>query len=128
MKFGVFATVLLVIGGCAATPPVSVEGETYANRSLLEQHSATVVHRTDTQYGCREVEKIKMTVIEPPSGEVGGRSWKERWIAYGCDSAFAFVITFFEKGEGNVIYAMEFEGETAIDGSVGSKHKDLPKR
>ena len=86
-------------------PPGTVERGTLAGAKLIEDTKTGVVGKVATM-GCTEWGDVERYVLVMPTGAVGARQWKERWVVVGCGSHYPVDIEFKEDGNGGAYWTI----------------------
>lgn len=76
------------------------------NQRLVDEAKPDVFAKV-AALGCDKAESVSPYVVQMPHGDVGARTWTEKWIVGGCGSNYPVVIDFVEDGETAVKWAIE---------------------
>lgn len=107
-RYLVFLAVVFAVSGCVGSPSAPFEGSTNADSQLVSDTFETVFLHTKAR-GCSEIEKVRTTVTDPPSGEPGKRKSKERWVVFGCNERYPYEVDFLEDGQGGTYLTVTTE-------------------
>ena len=78
---------------------------TLANQRLTHDAMLGVAARVAV-LGCGKPENFVPYLVAMPTGEIGARHWKERWLVKGCGKNYPVDIEFSEDGLGSAIYTI----------------------
>jgi hypothetical protein len=78
-------------------PEGTVQSGTLTNEKLMGDTMIGVATKVDTE-GCNKPDSFLAYISRLPEGESGSRSWREKWIVYGCGNSYPVDIEFKEDG------------------------------
>ena len=104
-KYGFLAIAFSMLAGCASSPTVPFSGSTAAGQQLSSDVYKMLALYTHAQ-GCKKIDAVHTTVVEPPAGAPGLMKTKERWILFGCNQQFAHTVSFREDGGGGTHFSV----------------------
>jgi hypothetical protein len=78
-------------------PAGAIKKGTLANTKLIRDAKLGVVSKVAVM-GCTKLGDFEPYVVAMPSGAVGQRRWKERWVVSGCGKEYPVKIEFYEDG------------------------------
>jgi hypothetical protein len=94
-------TILAVAPAAHAQSGTGPEGTlrpgSLGNAKLIRDTKVGVAQKV-ALLGCDKPETLEPYVVAMPTGEVGARRWKERWIVGGCGKKYPVNIDFSEDG------------------------------
>jgi len=80
-----------------ALPPGVIRAGSLANHQLIIDIKVGVAAKVAAK-GCSKRDSLEQFVVAMPSGKVGSRRWKERWMVTGCGQQYPIDIDFIEDG------------------------------
>lgn len=86
-------------------PEGTIQAGTLTNEKLMADTMMGVATKVDIE-GCKKPESFLAYVSRMPEGEVGTRSWGEKWIVYGCKSSYPVDIEFKEDGQDSATFSI----------------------
>ena len=76
------------------------------NEKFMQEAEPDVLAKV-AEMGCRKTDSLSRYVVEMPHGEVGERTWRERWTVSGCGASYPIDIEFMEKGATELTWKIE---------------------
>lgn len=104
-KYGILAVIFSMLAGCASSPSVPFSGSTVVSKRLSHDVYKMLALYTSAQ-GCKKVDAVYTTVIEPPAGALGQKKSKERWTLSGCNQQFPYAVSLREDGTGGTYFSV----------------------
>lgn len=86
-------------------PDGAIREGSLANGKLIRDAKVGVAAKVAV-LGCSKPESLQPFVLAMPTGEVGSRRWKEKWVIGGCGKQYPINIDFGEDGQNAAIWTI----------------------
>jgi hypothetical protein len=88
-----------------ALPEGTLRPGSLGNAKLIRDAKVGVAQKV-ALLGCDKPETLEPYVVAIPTGDVGARRWKERWIVSGCGRKYPVNIDFSEDGPNSAYWTI----------------------